>query len=219
VTHTALGLRLARYRKSNGLSAAELAELAGTTRSVIANIESGRRTDMSTDELVKLSAALGIPPFALLFPVDRPFENVTLGEFVMPVELARKWFVGELPLASGEAGSKARRLIQVGSGLYRARGMVTERRRDVMRLAASYGFDTAEVASAINAGDFAESTVAARLIAHIEEQYPSVAESARAEIARMTTEEQTYASIKSAFESIEGNAPELPVAGPDDWQD
>ena len=75
-----IGERLAKYRRLAGLSARELAERAGlgVSRGVIANIESGRKHDVTVDQLIALSAVLGIPPAALALPLDEPFRYVRL---------------------------------------------------------------------------------------------------------------------------------------------
>jgi len=95
-----IGQRLARFRKLSGLSARELAEAAGNglTRGVIANIESGRKIDVSVDQLIAISSALGIPPVVLALPIDRPFSFVRLSELdtspAVRVINAIEWFQG-----------------------------------------------------------------------------------------------------------------------------
>ena len=75
-----IGKRLAEYRRLAGLSARELAERAGAglSRGVIANIESGRKADLTVDQLIAVSAVLGIPPSALALPTDQPLRFVRL---------------------------------------------------------------------------------------------------------------------------------------------
>ncbi|TFD85012.1 XRE family transcriptional regulator [Cryobacterium lactosi] len=72
-----IGARVARYRKMNGQSAEELALRAGAgfSRPVIANIETGRKKELSVSQLVGLSVGLGIAPAALLFDIYKPFGN------------------------------------------------------------------------------------------------------------------------------------------------
>jgi transcriptional regulator with XRE-family HTH domain len=67
-----LGRRIADFRKREGLSAQELALDAGMSRSVIANIENGRRDDITVSELLSISRVLRVPPVAILFDVTRP---------------------------------------------------------------------------------------------------------------------------------------------------
>lgn len=69
-----IGSNVARYRKAVGMSAADLAEAAqnGLTRSVIANLENGRKDDVTVRQLMALSAALMVPPVALLADCFRP---------------------------------------------------------------------------------------------------------------------------------------------------
>ncbi|QPZ39522.1 helix-turn-helix domain-containing protein [Paramicrobacterium chengjingii] len=99
-----IGKRLAEYRRLAGLSARELAERAGAglSRGVIANIESGRKADLTVDQLIAVCAVLGIPPSALALPVDQPKRFVRLsGQNADSVErrtvrswAALEWFHG-----------------------------------------------------------------------------------------------------------------------------
>ena len=77
-----VGERISRYRRANKLTAQQLAEAAGEglTRPIIANLESGRRNDISVRQLMAIAVALGVPPVALIYDVERPFEetDVTL---------------------------------------------------------------------------------------------------------------------------------------------
>lgn len=75
---TGLGDRLARYRKMAGLSAQDVSERLGgeLSRSVIANIESGRKSDITVDQLLALAWVLDIPPVALALPIHEPFRHV-----------------------------------------------------------------------------------------------------------------------------------------------
>ncbi|WP_315637300.1 MULTISPECIES: helix-turn-helix transcriptional regulator [Microbacterium] len=57
--------RLKAARRSAGVSAQALSDATGVTRSVIANIESGRKKSITVDEIVAFSAALGITPGGL----------------------------------------------------------------------------------------------------------------------------------------------------------
>ena len=70
-----LGDLIARYRRAEGLSARELAERASLTRSVVANIENGRKTDITIREWLSLAQALRVPPTSLLADVEQPFSR------------------------------------------------------------------------------------------------------------------------------------------------
>lgn len=84
-----LGKRLTKYRKLAGLSAQQLSDRVNgeISRSVIANIESGRKTDVTVDQLLALSWALDIPPVALALPLDQPYEEVLIVDGPSPVTL------------------------------------------------------------------------------------------------------------------------------------
>lgn len=72
-----VGLNIARYRKVERLSAADLAERAGEglTRSVIANLENGRKDDLSLKQLLALARALRVPPTFLVVDMFSPGEQ------------------------------------------------------------------------------------------------------------------------------------------------
>lgn len=71
---SSIGRQLARYRKAAKLSGEELAEKAGAglTRSVIANLENGRKNDVTVTQLMALAAALHVPPALLIADVFAP---------------------------------------------------------------------------------------------------------------------------------------------------
>lgn len=54
------------YRKKKLLSQEQLAQLAGITKDHIAKIERGKNTNVTINNLVKISEALGIPVTDLL---------------------------------------------------------------------------------------------------------------------------------------------------------
>ncbi|MFL0359055.1 helix-turn-helix domain-containing protein [Curtobacterium flaccumfaciens] len=75
-----IGVRVARYRKMAGLSARELSDKLGgeMSRGVIANIESGRKTDVTVDQLLALSWALDVPPVVLALPLEQPNRMIAV---------------------------------------------------------------------------------------------------------------------------------------------
>jgi hypothetical protein len=62
------------------MSAQDLSNAVGgvVSRGVIANIENGRKRDLTVDELILLSWALAIPPVALALPLDKPNQFISL---------------------------------------------------------------------------------------------------------------------------------------------
>ena len=90
-----IGERLAHYRRLAGLSAQQLSDqLRGSiSRGVIANIESGRKTDVSVDQLLALSYQLGISPVVLALPIDQPNRLIRISEGARGTASAR---TGEL---------------------------------------------------------------------------------------------------------------------------
>jgi len=69
-----LGARIGEYRRMNGWSQSELAHRTkGRIKApVIANIESGRKVDISVDQLIVFAEALQVSPSALLFDIRTP---------------------------------------------------------------------------------------------------------------------------------------------------
>lgn len=87
---SSVGLNIARYRKADGLSAAELAERSGEglTRSIIANLENGRKSDISLRQLIAIANTLRVPPGALVVDLFNPGEPAP---FDMPTMIYQDW--------------------------------------------------------------------------------------------------------------------------------
>ncbi len=66
-------------------------------RSVIANLESGRRDVVSVAELLVLARALGVPPVLLIFPLGHEPLVEVLPDTKLPTWQAARWFVGDDP--------------------------------------------------------------------------------------------------------------------------
>ncbi|WP_075662273.1 helix-turn-helix domain-containing protein [Streptomyces acidiscabies] len=95
-----------RHRQAQGLSAQQLSDRCTELgmpiqRSVLANLESGRRTTVTVAEVLVLATALNIPPGLLLFPVG--YAEVV--EFLPGRQVdtldAVDWLSGGKPLPSG----------------------------------------------------------------------------------------------------------------------
>jgi transcriptional regulator with XRE-family HTH domain len=89
-----------RYRRERGMSAQKLADECGRlglpiARSVIANLEHGRRDAVSVAELLVLAAALRIPPLLLVIPVARQEALEILPGTEAPTWAAALWWRGE----------------------------------------------------------------------------------------------------------------------------
>lgn len=70
---TAMGRRMGYFRRLKDMSAAQLAEAAGQglTRSVIANLENGRKADLTVQQLLAIAEALDVPATSILGAGDR----------------------------------------------------------------------------------------------------------------------------------------------------
>lgn len=93
------------HRQRRGMSAQELADATAAlgypiARSVIANLESGRRSSVLVAELVILAKALGVPPIVLIYPVGRSEKINVLPANEMSPWQALQWFTGETPFDS-----------------------------------------------------------------------------------------------------------------------
>ena len=67
-------------------------------RSVLANLESGRRENVSVAELLVLAAALNVAPIELMCPVGFDKQTEMLPERMMDPLDAMRWFTGEQKL-------------------------------------------------------------------------------------------------------------------------
>jgi transcriptional regulator with XRE-family HTH domain len=99
-----------RHRLAKGLSAQQLAERCDRIgmpikRSVIANLESGRRTTVTVAEVLVLAQALEVPPAVLLFPVGYATEVEVLPEAVIEPLEAIGWVAGTVAISEGEVES------------------------------------------------------------------------------------------------------------------
>ncbi|WP_309317355.1 helix-turn-helix transcriptional regulator [Streptomyces salinarius] len=89
-----------RHRRARGMSAQALADrcaelgITSLPRSVIANLENGRRGNVTFAEVLVLAAALDVPPVVLAFPAGHA-ETVEYlpGQSAPPLD-ARDWFDG-----------------------------------------------------------------------------------------------------------------------------
>ncbi|WP_328410343.1 helix-turn-helix domain-containing protein [Nocardia sp. NBC_00403] len=101
--HQAVKQAVTALRKKQGWTADELATecerlgMPSLNRSVIANIESGRRKYVSIDELCCLAFALDVAPVHLLIPIgdeEVDFYSAT-PQAMLPIRKARQWVRGE----------------------------------------------------------------------------------------------------------------------------
>jgi transcriptional regulator with XRE-family HTH domain len=85
-----IGRTVARYRKLAKLSAETLAAEAGEglTRSVVANLENGRKRDVTVAQWLAISRVLDVPPSALLVDYETPNAAP---DFALPPRRAMVW--------------------------------------------------------------------------------------------------------------------------------
>ncbi|WP_192810106.1 helix-turn-helix domain-containing protein [Actinomadura rudentiformis] len=93
-----------RHRDRSGLSAQQVADACSDDyglsmkRSVIANLESGRRPTLSLMELLVLARVLRVAPVQLVIPIGHEEEIEVLPGTVVRTWDALKWFTGDAPL-------------------------------------------------------------------------------------------------------------------------
>lgn len=96
---TTIATELRRIRQERGMSAQKLADRCGELgapipRTVLSNLENGRRGNVTVAELLVLAAALDVPPATLVFPVGRTEEvEVLPNNSVHPLS-AIQWLSG-----------------------------------------------------------------------------------------------------------------------------
>lgn len=98
-----------RRRTELGWSAQKLSDECAALgfdfpRSTLADLESGRRKQVSVPELVALAAALHIPPLLLVYPVGRQAETEMLPGVTRPAFRAAEWFSGAAFLPGPDGG-------------------------------------------------------------------------------------------------------------------
>jgi hypothetical protein len=74
-------------------------------RSVLANLESGRRETVSVAEVLVLAAALNVAPIDLICPVGFDKQTEMLPDRTMEPLSAMRWFTGEWKLDIDDAGA------------------------------------------------------------------------------------------------------------------
>lgn len=95
-----IGRQVRLYRDKAGLSAQRLADAlaelgAPIERSVLANLESGRRKTVSVPEVIALARVLDVPPLSLIYPVEEDSELVeVVPGVVAEARAAAEWFGG-----------------------------------------------------------------------------------------------------------------------------
>jgi 8-oxo-dGTP diphosphatase len=94
-----IACEIRRYRDAAGMSAQQLADRcaelgAPMHRSVIANLENGRRPSVSVAELLVLARALDVPPLRFLVPLENDTVELLPGEYRDPWT-ATNWLIDQ----------------------------------------------------------------------------------------------------------------------------
>ena len=104
-----VGQKIALHRKRAKVSAEELASKVGRglTRSILANLENGRKQDITVAQLMGISAVLGLRPIDLIVDLSEPNARVSLTDgsssLTASVWLVAEWFSSRLPTSQLDA--------------------------------------------------------------------------------------------------------------------
>jgi transcriptional regulator with XRE-family HTH domain len=103
-----IGRRVAQLRAERKITAERLAELvteagAPISRSVLANLENGRRSAVTVQELLAFASVLGVPPIVLLFPVGQELQVEVVPDRRMDIMAAVNWFMGQPHWPAGDS--------------------------------------------------------------------------------------------------------------------
>ncbi|MFE2106575.1 helix-turn-helix domain-containing protein [Kitasatospora sp. NPDC059463] len=129
-----------RFREERGMSAQDVAAACAKlgypiARSIIANLENGRRSGIDVAEVLVLAQVLDVPPVALLVPVGETGEIEILPGRMYSTGEALQWICGELPLDYEPTSDTEKRFDEIRQhhqmlyGLQKAIGRVAEYRR------------------------------------------------------------------------------------------
>jgi transcriptional regulator with XRE-family HTH domain len=100
--------RVKLVRRRRGLTAANLAErmrAAGIKwdRNIVANLETGRRENVTVSELLALGVVLNVAPIHLLIPLDTdPEPYQVTPTTAVPTGVVREWVRGRYPLPDAD---------------------------------------------------------------------------------------------------------------------
>lgn len=100
----AIAARVRKLREQQGMSAQRLGERLQEVglpwnRSVVANLESGRRPNVSVEEWLALAYVLQVAPLNLLLPIDDEMTPYFCAPtYAVSVHRVREWIRGEAPL-------------------------------------------------------------------------------------------------------------------------
>lgn len=108
-----IGARIASYRRLAGFEkAADLADAIANERittSVIQNIESGRKSDISVTQLIEIAYAIGVSPVMLLAPMTSRRDRVDLPGASAPIrEMSVDEFDGWVSMQTFAPGASGR---------------------------------------------------------------------------------------------------------------
>lgn len=78
-----VGLKIKIARQAKGMTQEELGDILGVQKSAVAKYENGRVVNIKRITLKKISDALGIPPFELVFNEEKPTEEDELSENII----------------------------------------------------------------------------------------------------------------------------------------
>jgi transcriptional regulator with XRE-family HTH domain len=95
--------RVKELRTRHGWSAAQLAERMAESglpwdRFTVANLERGRRQNVTLDEVLTLAYVLDVAPVHLVVPTSGSAGYLVTPKFITTPDVARTWIRGQMPL-------------------------------------------------------------------------------------------------------------------------
>jgi len=133
-----------RFRTERGMSAQDVSDACASLghsipRTVVSNLENGRRSGVDLSEVLVLAKVLGVPPIALIIPPGLAGSVEILPGQEMPTSDALEWFSAELPFGDEPEPDtldarydEIRRHAQAVRSLLKAMEMADEFRRGAM---------------------------------------------------------------------------------------
>lgn len=130
-----------RFRTERGMSAQDVADACASLghsipRTVVSNLENGRRSGVDLSEVLVLAKVLGVPPIALVIPAGEVGSVEILPGQDMSTSDALEWFSAEIPFGDDpEPGTldarfdEVRRHAQAVRSLLKSMEMADESRR------------------------------------------------------------------------------------------
>lgn len=184
--------------------------MTGLTRSVITNIENGRREDLTISELLAISVALTVPPVALLYRIEEPFAFVDLAGHNVQVHEAVRWIGGDVRLLDlSPAGKDAATKLAYLEQLVSHRQRLYELSYEIREKALAVGLDTDVLALQMDSGRVHSSAIGSELVDRVRDAEGIEAARVKAMLGTYDHTRDIYKVVSTALEDLGGVAGDL----------